>query len=151
LCGDARDRETVNQRRNVINHMISLGYGYSDIAHVMDKDPRGVAYLAKTPAKRKKYHKVTKEHRLAARVDFRKTCNKLGVRTDIIRSHRRDAETVENRAMVAKEMRKIGYSYSLIGHAMNRDHTSVIYLADDQRRGYRRNQMREKHRERMGL
>jgi hypothetical protein len=47
-----------------------------------------------------------------------------------ITSRRRDAPFVNTREYIAKEMRRAGYSYGLIGHVMNRDHSSICYLVN---------------------
>lgn len=35
------------------------------------------------------------------------------------------------RRIIAKELRSFGYSFPQIGRAMNRDHTSIIYMVKD--------------------
>lgn len=37
----------------------------------------------------------------------------------------------EARRVIAKELRIFGFSYPQIGKAMNRDHTSIMYMVND--------------------
>lgn len=41
---------------------------------------------------------------------------------------RRDRDLVQARAAIACQLRNDGYSLKRIGEAMNRDHTSILYL-----------------------
>lgn len=46
-----------------------------------------------------------------------------------LRSQRKDRGAVETRWAIIAEARKRGFSYPLIGRALNRDHTSIMYAA----------------------
>lgn len=61
-----------------------------------------------------------------------------GYTGDVIRGPARRRDIVDVRAVIATELREFGYSYPAIGHAMNRDHSSIFYLVNDYRKGPRK-------------
>ena len=62
---------------------------------------------------------------------IKRAVSKFSVREETILSHRKERPHPEARRFVAKGMRKFGYSYPEIGKVMGRDHTSIMYMADD--------------------
>ena len=143
ICADIREQFFVKQRRDIVAHMLNLGHTLADIGHVMDKHPDTIKNLSKTkPPRKKRCTRRMDQKKLAARIDFKALCKQMDVTMADMESAHRDQALVENRAMIAKAMRKKGHSYPVIGHAMNRDHTSIIYLVNDRRREYRRTQMK---------
>lgn len=65
---------------------------------------------------------------IQAERDFSTICNAMKFDKNEILSTRRQAGLVEKRRVVAKALKAKGYSYPKIGHAMNRDHTSIMNL-----------------------
>ena len=62
---------------------------------------------------------------------FAALCNQYDVSMEEIRSRRRPKELVEKRAMIAKHLRSLDYSFNMIGAVMNKDHTSVMHLVNN--------------------
>jgi len=54
-------------------------------------------------------------------------------RVDIM-SERREEPLPEARRVVAKSLRQHGYSYPSIGRAMNKDHSTIMYMVKDDMR-----------------
>lgn len=68
---------------------------------------------------------------------FKELCHKVeGYGIDHITSKRRDNPLVDARQKIAIAMREMGYTYPVIGHVMNRDHTSIIYLVKHRKKSY---------------
>lgn len=65
---------------------------------------------------------------------FEQLCENDNLNPDLIRSARRSAHLMEARTEIAKIMREVGYTYAAIGHAMNKDHSSIMYLTNIKRR-----------------
>lgn len=57
-------------------------------------------------------------------------CHTYGYNIDVIKSRRKPAYLVEKRAIVAQRLREQGFSLSVIGIVMNRDHTSILHLVN---------------------
>jgi hypothetical protein len=60
--------------------------------------------------------------------------NAIGASVVDVTSARRDAGTVSQRALIIKHLRSQGYTLNVIGAVLNRDHTSIMHLANDERR-----------------
>jgi len=73
--------------------------------------------------------KITQCHKDSELVlsDFIRVCVELGYDYKSIMSARRDAILVKKKIAVAKILREKGYSFPLIGRAMNKDHSTIIH------------------------
>lgn len=60
-----------------------------------------------------------------------KICFRRGLSSEVFMSPTRKHPYPEVRRVVAKELRKQGYSYSTIGRSMNRHHSSILYMTKD--------------------
>ena len=88
---------------------------------------------------------VTKQNRKNAQADFEFVMDELGILSWdrlAVTSRRRDDNIVYIRYLIVKEMRKLGYSYPVIGYVMKRHHSSVIHL--DKHKGFRMPTVRQK-------
>ena len=65
-------------------------------------------------------------HGLAELVVMR--ASQRGLRLRSLRSQLRHPDLVAARHAIAKEARRLEYSYPVIGRALNRDHTSIMHL-----------------------
>lgn len=62
---------------------------------------------------------------------FKDLCQRIeGYSVEHITSPRRDDALVNARQKIATAMREAGYSYPVIGHVMNRCHTSIHHLVN---------------------
>ncbi len=55
-------------------------------------------------------------------------CKEYGFDINLVKCRRRDRSLVDSRVVIALKMRGAGYSYPIIGMAMDRDHTSIMHL-----------------------
>lgn len=62
-----------------------------------------------------------------ALVDMEIICEEQGYTVKEIRSRKRKRELVEQRHDVIRQLAELGYSMPIIGFAVNRDHTTVLY------------------------
>lgn len=74
---------------------------------------------------------------------FEALCKERQWRTDMLRGRRVDADTVSRRRVIAKEMWAAGFTLIQIGAAMNKDHSSIKYMVDDEYRKRKVDKMRE--------
>lgn len=95
--------------------------------------------------KNKMTRDTTKILFIKAAEDFYEICGRFGYNVKKIRSRRRDAELVKQRAFIAKHLHKIGHAYTAIGCAMNRDHSSVMYLIKDEMRERKKKKAKERY------
>lgn len=51
----------------------------------------------------------------------------IGCTSEQIFGYRRNKPLVDARKWISREMRAAGYSYPQIAHALNRDHTTILY------------------------
>lgn len=58
---------------------------------------------------------------------IRQCADDLGVSVEALRGHSRKQPLARARQLVMWKMRKAGFSYSQIGYALNRDHTTIIH------------------------
>lgn len=65
---------------------------------------------------------------MTARDNMIAFCNKHGLNAAKILSRRRTKELVAQRRILCSWLRLSGHSYSEIARAMNRHHTSIMYL-----------------------
>lgn len=82
--------------------------------------------------------------------DFEALCKQNHCKINEILSRRMERYVVDQRRVVAKKLRDKGYSYPQIGKVMNKDHTSIMYMVDDQHRDEKKFKMREYQRLRKG-
>lgn len=75
--------------------------------------------------------------------DFEAFCKQSHFKINEILSRRMERYVVDQRRAVAKKLRDKGYSYPQIGKVMNKDHTSIMYMVDDQHRHEKMFKMRE--------
>lgn len=61
--------------------------------------------------------------------DLKELVHESGYSMNEILSRRRQSELVDAREVIVKALLKKGYTFSAIGRAMNRDHTSIIHLS----------------------
>ena len=69
---------------------------------------------------------------------FRAFCIQRRYNIPAIRSRRRQAQLVTQRVDIAKYLRGLGYSYPVIGRVMNRHHSSIMMLVNDELREKKR-------------
>lgn len=80
-----------------------------------------------------------------AGADLFKICKRLELNMLLIKSKARRADIVSDRAKAVKELRKLGYSFPVIGAVLGkRHHTSIMHLADDDRRARKNEYARTK-------
>ena len=60
--------------------------------------------------------------------DFLEMCEKSWCSVEDIKSHRRDADLVDERQAIVEGLRGKGYTLTEIAGVMNRDHTSIMHL-----------------------
>lgn len=73
---------------------------------------------------------------------FHKICKLHGYEAVLITSSSRDQSLVKQRHHVAREMSAMGFSYPLIGVAMNRDQSTIQYMVKEEFRGNKKANMR---------
>lgn len=74
---------------------------------------------------------------------FEAICKERQWRTDMLRGVRVDTDTVSRRRVIAKEMWAAGFTLSQIALAMNKDHSAIKYMVDDEYRKRKVDRMRE--------
>ncbi len=64
---------------------------------------------------------------IQAEKDFKEICERNGFSRARICSKQRDGYIVEQRRIAIKELHELGYTSGMIGHVMNKDHTTILY------------------------
>jgi hypothetical protein len=63
--------------------------------------------------------------------DVLELCDEMGLKYNEIIGRKQKARYLENRIKVTKLLKSYGYTYSQIGFALSRHHTSIRNLCDD--------------------
>lgn len=95
--------------------------------------------------KHKQTRKSTQKAFRAALEDAQAICESLQYDFKKIQSRRRPKHLVEQRMEIAQALRNKGYTTPAIGHALNRDHTTVMLYIDEEFRLRKNNYAKERY------
>lgn len=76
---------------------------------------------------------------------FQEYCAKQGYKIHQVKGRQRAKELVMQRMDVAKHLYALGYSYCEIGEVMDRNHTAIMYLVDDEYRARKKGEYRKRY------
>lgn len=74
--------------------------------------------------------------------DLKQLCKDNGFDVAIVVGKPRDDEAVKRRKLIACALHALGHSYSDIGRAMNRSHSTIMYMVKDEYGADKRDKMR---------
>lgn len=82
---------------------------------------------------------------------FTNYCAKQGYKAHQIKGRQRAKELVTQRMDIAKHLYAMKYSYCQIAEVMDRNHTAIIYLVDDEYRERKKGEYRKRYHDNKGV
>lgn len=77
--------------------------------------------------------------------DYQTICKAWSFDAERLKTRWRIRELTIQRRIVAKALHDLGHSYTSIGAVMNRDHSSVMYMCNEEFREHKLGKMRAYH------